>query len=143
MIDRQQDRIVLKRYNWGLPAVISLISTVAASLYALVPGAQSCIVAAILFFSFACGIVSIILQVLAARASVITFGEHDWVATADNFILEIESNFMLFRVETRNENNAFQEVMGSVETSDDGKITRIYFAKGVSKTHLAGRVIVR
>jgi hypothetical protein len=135
--------IVLKRHNWELPALVSLVAAIVASLYALVPGSKLCGVVAILCFSLLSGVVSIFKQVLAARATIVSFGESDWVLSGDHLVLEIQSNFMLFRVETRKDRETFQEVIGSVETSEDGKVTRICFAAGASKEYLAGRVVVR
>jgi hypothetical protein len=137
------NRIILKRHNWELPALVSLVAAIVASLYALAPSSNPCGIAAILCFSLLSGVVSIIKQVVAARATIVSFGESDWVRIGDDLVLEIQSNFMLFRVETRKDSETIREVMGSVETSEDGRVTRICFAGSTSKEHLAGRVVVR
>jgi hypothetical protein len=126
MEDQGGRRIVLKYHNWELPALISLVAAVAASLYAVTP-------------SF----ISIATQIRAAKATIVSFSKDDWKLVGEDLVLEIESDFMLFRVETRKDATTFQEVMGGTETTEDGKVTRVCFSNGVADEHLAGRIVVR
>jgi hypothetical protein len=136
-------RIILKRYNWELPGLVSLVAAVAASLYAVTPGFNPVIAAAVYIFSLFSGLVSIVQQIHAAKARIVTFSKESWKLDGQDLVLEIESDFMLFRVETRKDHHTFQEVMGETETSEDGKITRVRFAAGVSDDQLEGRIVVR
>jgi len=151
MQQRRDGKIVLKRCNWELPALISLMAAVGASLYAVTSCFNAIIVAGVYVFSLLSGFVSIINQIQASKATIVTFTKDDWIAVEEGgdkgFALEIESDFMLFRVETRKVNNSFEEVVSGIETTEDGKITRIYFSEpkmGQSlDEYLAGRIVVR
>ena len=136
-------KIILKRHNWELPALVSLVASVAASLYAVTPGFNPVITAVIYIFSLLIGLVSIVKQINAAKATIRTFSKENWKPYGEHHMLEIESDFMLFRVETRKDHRTFQEVMGTVETSEDGRITRVYIAARVSDDCPAGRIVVR
>ena len=136
-------RIVLKRHNWEFPALVSLIAAVVASLYAVTTDFKPFIAVTIYLFSLSIGIFSIYKQNRAANARIVTFSKDDWKLDGENLVLEIESDFMLFRVETRKDGQTFQEVMGETQTSEDGKITRVCFSSGTPDEHLASRIVVR
>lgn len=136
-------RIILKRHNWELPALMSLVASVAASLYAVTPGFNSVVTAVIYIFSLLIGLVSIVKQIKAAKATIVTFSKENWKRYGEHLVLEIESDFMLFRIETQKDHCTFQEVIGTIETSKDGRITRVCFGAGVSDDCLAGRIVVR
>lgn len=143
MEERSGRRIILERHNWELPALISLVSAVAASLYAVTPSFIWQLAGSVYLVSLASGLVAIWRQIRAAKATIVNFTKEDWRLDGDDLVLEIESDFMLFRIETRKDTETFQEVIGGSETTEDGKVTRVCFSSGIPDEHLAGRVVVR
>ena len=143
MEDQRGRRIVLKKHNWEFPALVSLVAAILASLYAVTPSFSPCMAGAIYLFSLASGLLSIGRQIRASQASIVTFSKDDWKPFGKDLVLEIESDFMLFRVETRKDATMFQEVMGSTETAEDGKLTRVCFSDRTADEHLSGRIVVR
>lgn len=136
-------RIRLSKANWELPALASLVLAVVASLYAITPEFNAWIAAFGYFLSLASGLVSIAKQIAASRARIVYFTKEDWMPCGDELVLEIESSFLLFRVETLKTDGFYQEVMGSAETSEDGRLTRVLFNAGIPDKSLSGRIIIR
>lgn len=136
--------IKIINYNWQLPALLSLLAAVAASIYTTTAGYVQCLAVLVYSTSLLAGLWSVAQQLRAARAKVITFGKEHWRKIGNELILEIESDFMLFRVETKKRDaDTYLEVMGATETSNDGKITRIIFSAGIPDELLVGRVVIR
>jgi len=136
-------RIKLSRANWELPALVSLFLSVVASLYAVTPEFNTRIAAFGYSLSLVSGLVSIAKQIAASRARIVYFTKEDWRTHGDELALVIESSFLLFRVETLKADGFYQEVMGSTETSEDGRLTRVLFNAGTSDKHLSGRIVIR
>lgn len=136
-------RIKLSRANWELPALVSLVLAVVASLYAVTPEFNAWIAAFGYFLSLASGLVSIAKQIAASRACIVYFTKEDWMPYGDELVLEIESSFLLFRVETRKTDGFYEEVMGSTETSEDGRLTRVLFKAGIPDKCFYGRIVIR
>jgi len=127
------------------------MAAVCASLYAVTSCFNVVIVVMAYVFSLLSGFVSIISQIQASKATIVNFTKDDWIAVEEGgdkgFVLEIESDFMLFRVEARKDNHSFQEVVNGIETSENGRFTRIYCAEPKMgqpiDEYLAGRIVVR
>lgn len=135
--------IKLINHNWQLPALLSLVTAVVASIYATTASYQQLLAILVYSASLIAGLWSVAQQLRAARAKVINFGKEHWQRVGDDLILEIESDFMLFRVEIRKDANTYHEVGTVTETSNDGKITRIYVGAKTPDKLLVGRVVVR
>lgn len=136
-------RIKLSRANWELPALVSLLMAVIASLYAATPEFHAWIAAARFFFSLMFGLASIAKQIAASRARIVYFTKEDWRPRGNKLALEIESSFLLFRVETLKPGGFYQEVTGSTETRKDGRLTRVLFSSGIPDEYLSGRIVIR
>lgn len=143
-MERSRDsRIKLSRANWELPALVSLLMAVVASLYAVTPEFNAWIAASGFFLSLLFGLASIAKQIAASQARIIYFTKENWRLHGNELALEIESSFLLFRVETLNAGGFYQEIMASTETSKDGRLTRVLFNSGTSDEYLSGRIVIR
>jgi hypothetical protein len=137
------ERIKLSKTNWELPALTSLVLSVVASLYAVTPEFNAEIAAFGYSLSLAAGLVSIVMQIAASRARIFYFTKEDWMSYGDELVLEIESSFLLFRVETLKTNGFYEEVVGSTETSKDGRVTRVLFKADIPDKYFYGRIVIR
>ena len=136
-------RIKLSKANWELPALTSLVLSVLASLYAVTPDFNAWIAAFGYSLSLAAGFVSIVIQIAAARARIVYFTKEDWMPYEDELVLEIESSFLLFRVETLKTDGFYEEAAASTETSKDGRLTRVLIKAGIPDKYLYGRIVIR
>lgn len=140
----QENSIIkLVSHNWQLPALLSLVAAVVASIYTTTDGYSRCVAVSVYSLSLIVGLWSVFQQLRAAKAKVINFGKQHWRKDGNYLVLEIQSDFMLFRVEMKKDADTFEEVMGGTETSNDGKTTRICINAGLPDERLVGRVIVR
>ena len=120
-------KIYLKHHNLQAPALLSLISAVTASVYTTLKDYSSCLAVTAYFFILLVGFWSVLQQHRGAKAKVVLFNKDSWQLAKENLILEIESDFMFFRVETKNDDSTYQEVMGDTRTSEDGNFTKVLF----------------
>ena len=134
----------LPHYNWERDALVSLCLAISASIYSLTPGFEKWVCIMWLTASLAFGVWSVIKQLRAGKVNVVYFDHTNWVKdAAGNWLLVIESDLMLFRVEQPDGNGKFQEVMGDVLSDPDGKKTYISFTSNTTESDLSGRVVIR
>jgi hypothetical protein len=134
----------LPTFNWQRDALVSLGLSITAALYALVPDFQKYVCGFLLLAGLCFGIASVIKQIKSSRTKIIPFDASNWEQDrSGEWVLTIESDVMLFRVECPDESGNFEEVMGSVSSNPKGTLTFVRFSASTPGNKLCGRVVIR